>query len=396
MDCSEARIHVSAMQDGEAAPLEAAEHVRSCPECRRLLQDYAALSSQIRMLASEWHAGEDEKEIQLPSLINRPTAWARAFAGQARVPRFVIILGVAIIAALTAGLVFLEAQGKKSGVWFTCELTWPQAEYKGSIHPTNLPQIGMGFNTQAKTNRPEPFFISGPDRNAGTIAGLIQMEKIQRDQVSFAIRAKHFDAADKTAEEIMRAAPPLQLQQLGKVLSDIPPRQYTYQPGTTLTIPVEGISRLIFEGRTGDSSPKFSWQQFPLQPSADELVLDGPALVEEKALLAQPRGSTKVSSPNGCAYIYVPDKGLLILALRQFPGAHEAAADGGRALFELGHKWYYVFSERPLIGGKRTRTIWVYLAKNYTPSQSGLEWNPKTPFVGSSDNVEQVLAQLKN
>ena len=69
--------------------------------------------------------------------------------------------------------------------------------------------------------------------------------------------------------------------------------------------------------------------------------------------------------------------------------------DRNDAMFELDHHWYYLFANTPIAGGDHTKTIWVYLAKDYEPSQSGLKWNPENPFVGSAQDVRQVLAQLK-
>jgi hypothetical protein len=396
MNCAEARIHVSALHDGEALPVDATQHIRGCNTCRRLLQDFAEMGAEIRLLASELEGKGNQAKIRLhSSLIRRPIGGAM-WSAQVRLPRFAVALGLVLIAGLTAGLVFLEAQGRNQQLWFRCELVWPQAQYKGPIHPTNIPQISMGFGPQAKSEGPLPFFITGPGRGAGTVAGLIEVRRVQSNQVTFSIRARHFDALDTTLAEIERtASPPLQAQKVERILSDIPAQEYNYKPGTTLKISVGGGESLIFKGEIGHRFSRFTWQQFPLQPAPDQLVLDQPALVPEAALLVKPRGMAKISGPNGCDYIYVPEKGLLILALHPFPGAHEAAADGGHVLFELDHKWYYVFSQLPMIGGNRPKTIWVYLARDYKPSVTGLEWDPTLPFVGSAESLAQVLEQLK-
>jgi hypothetical protein len=396
MKCAEAHIHVSALHDGEAVPVEAAQHIRRCTTCRRLLQDFAEMGAEVRLLASELEGKAETAEIRLHSSLIRRSIGGEMWAAQVRLPRFAVALGLLLIAGLTAGLVFLEAQGRNQQLWFRCELVWPQAQYKGPVHPTNIPQMSMGFGPQAKTEGPLPFFITGPGRGAGTVAGLIEVRRIQSDQVTFLIRAKHFAAKDTTPGEIERTtSPPLQAQKLGKILSDVPVQEYNYKPGTTLKIPASGGESLIFTGETGGRFSGFSWQPFPLQPAPDQLVLDQPALVPEAALLVKPRGMARISGPNGCAYIYVPEKGLLVFALRRFPGAHEAAVNGGHALFELDNKWYYVFTEFPIVGGNRPKTIWVYVARDYKPSLTGLEWDRTLPFVGSAEDVTKVLEELK-
>ncbi len=396
MNCAEAHIHVSALHDGEAVPVEAAQHIRGCDACRRLLQDFAEMGADIRLLASELEGQGDPAEIRLYSSLVRRSIGGTMWAAQVRLPLFVIALAVALIAGLTAGLVFLEAHGKNQGLWFRCELVWPQAQYKGPIHPTNIPQVSMGFGPQTKSEGPLPFFITGPGRGTGTVAGLIEVRRIQNDQVTFSIRARHFAASETTLKEFERtASPPLQAQKVRKIFSDVPAQEYNYKPGTTLKIPASGGESLIFTGETGRKFSRFTWQRFPLQPARDQLVLDQPALVPETALLVKPRGMAKISGPNGCAYIYVPEKGLLVFALHRFPGAHEAAVNGGHALFELDNKWYYVFTELPIVGGNRPRTIWMYLARNYEPSLTGLEWDRNLPFVGSAEDLTKVLEVLR-
>lgn len=354
------------------------------------------MGAQMRLLGSQLGAGKVTGKVRLPSLIRSRPGWTRALRAQVRVPRFVIALAVALIAGLTAGLVFLEAQGRSQQLWFNCELVWPQAQYKGPIHPTNIPQVSMGFGPQAKSEDPAPFFITGPGRGAGTVAGLIEVRRIQSDQVTFVIRVRHFAVKDTTPEEIERTASPLlQAQELGKILSDVSVQEFSYKPGTTLKIPAGGGESLIFTGETGGKFSRFSWQQTPLQPAPDQLVLDQPVLVPEAALLVKPRGMAKISGPDGCAYMYIPEKGLLVFALNRFPESHEAAVNGGHALFELDNKWYYVFTQLPIVGGNRPKTIWVYLARNYDPSLSGLEWDRTIPFVGSAEDIKQVLEQIE-
>lgn len=395
MDCAEVRIHVSALHDCESIPAEAAEHIRACNRCRHLLQDYAAMGTEMRLFSAELGSSKPPGEIRLPAPVRARFAWTKTMAARVRVPRFALALGIALIAGLAASLVLVKAQGRSPELWFWCELAWPQAQYRGPIHPTNLPQVSMAFGPAAKSIGARPFFITGPDKALGTVAGLMEVQGIEGGRVTLAIRVKRFQPGNTALEEAERSAPPLQAGKLAKILSGVSVHQFRYKPGTPVQIPVEGGKSLAFSGEIGSRLSGFGWQQFPLQPAPGQFVLDQPALVPERALLVRPAGAARVSGPDGCVYLYIPGRGLLILALHPFAGAHEAAVAGGHALFQLGNKWYYLFSELPMIGSKRPRTVWVYLARGYQPSFEGLEWDRATPFVGSAKDVTKVLDQLK-
>lgn len=396
MDCIAAEPFVCMLYDGEEAPEEAVQHITGCPACRSRLREYAAIASEIRVLA----AAETQNLRPLASPVTLPSRrrWRFALGSPVRVPRFALVMGIAIIAGLSVALGYVERQRRSQDLWFACDLSLPQSQYTGPIHPANMPQLAWGFSPPARLLRPRPFFLVGPETQLGAVAGIMDIRQVRSDGVDFTIRAKHIDAGGpslKALIEKQRFAGPFRAGDLRDILSGAPLHQYRYEPGTTLRIPIEGGGTLLFHGEVGDKLSKFSWQEFPLEPASDEIVLDQPALVVEKSLILRPGGAVKISGPRACVYMYIPGKGLLVLSLHAFSGAHEAAVDRSDAMFELDHEWYYLFAHTPIAGGDRPKNIWVYLAKNYEPSQSGLKWNPGNPFVGSAQDVTQVLEQLK-
>jgi len=384
------------LYDGEEAPEEAVQHITGCPACRARLREYAAIASEIRVLAVA--EAQNLRPLTTPATLPSRGRWRFTLGGPVRVPRFLLVMGIAIIAGLSVALGYVEKQRRSQDLWLRCDLRLPQSQYTGPIHPANLPQLAWVFSPSARVLGPRPFFLVGPENQLGAVAGIMDIQQVRSNRVDFAIQAKHIDTGGQSLRALLekqRAAGPFQIDELREVLSGVPLRHYRYEPGTTLRIPIEGGGTLIFHGEVGDQLSKFSWQEFALEPAPDEIVLDQPALVVEKSLILRPGGAVKVSGPKACAYMYIPGKGLLVLSLHAFSGAHEAAVDRSDAMFELDHEWYYLFAHTPIAGGDRPKTIWVYLAKNYEPSQSGLKWNPVNSFVGSAQDVTQVLAQLK-
>ena len=384
------------LYDGEEAPEEAVQHITSCPTCRSRLREYAAIASEIRVLAAA--EAQNLRPLTSPATLPSRRRWRFTLGSPVRVPRFALVMGIAIIAGLSVALGYVEKQRRTQDLWFACDFRLPQSQYTGPIHPANRPQLVWGFSPPTRLLGPRPFFLVGPETQLGAVAGIMDVQQVRRDSVDFAIRAKHIDAGGQSLKALIekqRSAGPFRVDDLRDILSGAPLRQYRYVPGTLLRIPIEGGGTLVFHGELGDKFSELAWQEFPLEPAPDEIVLDQPALVVEKSLILRPGGAVKVSGPKACAYMYIPGKGLLLLSLHAFTGAHEAAVDRSDAMFELDHEWYYLFAHTPIAGGDRTKTIWVYLAKNYEPSQSGLKWNPGNPFVGSAQDVTQVLNQLK-
>lgn len=397
MDCVTAEPFVSMLYDGEEAPEEAVQHITACPVCRARLREYAAMASEIRVLA----AAEAQKLQPMVAPADLPSRrrWRFTLGSPVRVPRFALVMGIAIIAGLSVALGYVEKKQRRQDLWFACDFRLPQSQFSGPIHPASKPQLVWGFAPPERLLGPRPFFLVGPETQLGAVAGIIDIEDVGSDRVEFALRAKHLDAGGQSLKamiEKQQATGPFRIDELGEILSGAPLHHYSYEPGTLLRIPIEGGGTLIFHGELGDKFSELAWQEFPLEPAPDEIVLDQPALVVEKSLILRPGGGmVKVSGSRACAYMYLPGKGLLVLALHPFAGAQEAAVDRSDAMFELNHEWYYLFAHTPIAGGDRAKSIWVYLAKDYEPSQSGLKWNPQSPFVGSAQDVRQVLAQLK-
>lgn len=108
MQCQEAQEYVSMLCDGEIVSREAATHITDCRECRRRLQDFAALGAELRLFGSATQPEEELTQVSVPAPRFRG-GWVQAWTQRVPVPRFVVVLLVLVaIGSLSIGLV--EAQ----------------------------------------------------------------------------------------------------------------------------------------------------------------------------------------------------------------------------------------------------------------------------------------------
>ncbi|MGA8183756.1 MAG: hypothetical protein WB819_08935, partial [Terriglobia bacterium] len=129
MNCQEAQPFVSALNDGETVPKEAAEHIRGCASCKERLQDYAQMGVELRLAAS---AAPEDALAPLPPLPDRHRHWGQRLGGRVLVPRFAVGLALLCIAGLSLGLGLVRRQAP--GPWFQFEASSsPGKSISGSI-----------------------------------------------------------------------------------------------------------------------------------------------------------------------------------------------------------------------------------------------------------------------
>lgn len=143
--------------------------------------------------------------------------------------------------------------------------------------------------------------------------------------------------------------------------------EYTYVPGHTLEIPVEGGGTLVFKGQVFQQQPKLAWG-YPLEPAADQMILTHFVLLRDgQALLHAPSGaSSMVEKKDKLGIIlYVPGYGLFTFALQPFEGAVKGEASWTQAKFTINGHQFYLLSGTPITGGDQPHDIWVSLNPDF-------------------------------
>lgn len=347
MECNESQPFVSALYDGEHIPADAADHINGCAECRRQLQEYAAMGAELKLAASraeEILSGPEwlRSSSPCPRLLN-----ARALTARVMVPRFALGLGIIAILALSVGLTLVRAQTRAK--WFQFQL-YP-AEMPGQLPPR-----------VAKAGYREPrCWHWGVISATQNVCAMVSVTAIKRGEVQLAIKARRYHEPDNwKVEHNMGGLYPAypETNQVEKDMGNLPGTNYIYVPGQTLEIPIEGGGELVLKGQVSDEQPKLAWG-LPLNPRPDELVLNHTTFIRDKTVLLPPGGTSGIISTDHAFFMNFPGAGFFTLALQPFEGAVQGEAEWGEIHFTIdGHK-YFLLSESPITGGDQPHTIWV-------------------------------------
>jgi len=375
MNCQEVQPFVSALHDGESVPLEAAEHIRNCSECRVRLEEYSRMGVELRLLAS---SASEEAPTRLPQLPPLSRRWGRTLTARVLVPRFALGVGLFAILGLSVGLGWMRAQSG-GGPWFQFDLSNPETEAK------------VGCLTQAGDHGQDVFLSGAANKK---IAIRVKALEVQKDAVRLMVRARAFEPVPGSEEE--KAA---NYQADGHIIQDLMDRtlanaaaqEFDYVPGRTLEIPAEGGGRILLKGEVLKLRPSFSAEWFPLTPKSDEIVLSKAALVRGSEFLGEIHGPGSARATNSSIGACVPPLGAFVFALKPFEGAVQGVAEFGEAHFKMDGYQYILFSATPITGGQQPREIWVYRSQNCPPS-----WGPHPPrhVIGVGD-VSDVLGALR-
>jgi len=405
MTCQEALPFISPLYDGEQVPPDVPKHVQSCPQCRARLKDYAAIDAECRLLASATRTEEG-----LPAWIESAAPRgrflaARALTARVMVPWYGVGLAAAVILALSIGINLIPAQTPV--LWFQFQIYPADMPHAESLR-TNVAKAGFrepeawmlrtddtggSHSLHLESYRPlvakagyrEPMAWFWTTRNAGAsgfvndiVESIVSIVGIQSGRVRLAVRARHRTEARRYEGN---SNPKLLERDLGNLKG----REYTYAPGQTLEIPIEGGGTLLLSGQVSEHQPMLAWG-FPLEPGADQMILTHFMLVRDKQVLTPLSGmSTMIGERENRIYLYVPRQGLFTFALQPFEGAVKGKASWSEATFNIHDHDFYLLSGSPITGGDQPHDIWVSLQADFAaPKQmerGALFVNPTLQYV---------------
>jgi hypothetical protein len=342
MNCQEVQPFVSALHDGESVPKEAAEHIGGCSTCKERLREYAEMGAELRLLAS---AGAEEIPAGLPALPPRVRRWRHLLTARVLVPRFALGLGVLLIAALSLGLSLMRAQS--AGLWFQFDVSSADGGGKwGSLLQAGDPPARgyLSVDSQAR------------------MAFQIKALEVHDDVVRLWVRARAFNPESLNLDPKQVLQPSLAWPDttMERILADTRPQEFSYVPGQTLEIPVEGGGKILVKGQVFHLRPSFSADSFPVSPGADQIVLTKAGLVRGNEFLGEIEGAGSVRAADPAIAIYVPQQGVFVFTLKPQEGAVEGVTEFGRAQFKFDGQQYILFSATPITGGQQPREFWVY------------------------------------
>jgi hypothetical protein len=350
MNCQEAESFISVLYDGEKVPAECADHIDTCPTCREKLRSYSQMGAELRLLASRMPAVSEfpQAVLERTRFAERPDRFAFLRARMV-VPKFAAIAAAAAVVALSASVVVVRAQNQSAPLWFQFTVSDGQ--------PPTVVQAGfddmMASVTPVLDANRHPVVNQQREVEMQTIASHIAVYSIKDGKVHLAIRSRRYRDGDPAAYK-------------GKEQLVLEHHTFTYTPGQTLEVPVEGGGTLALRGLIADHQPKFAWGN-PVEPRPDQLVVTHPVLFQDKTVLAFMDGASASADTQDWAATLFTQVGRFTIALRPFPGAVEAQAEWGKLQFKVNGESYTLYSASPICGGEQPHTVWVELDAKVAP-----------------------------
>lgn len=344
MDCNEAETFVSVLYDGEEVPQEAIRHITACNACTARLQDYARITTEVRLLAAETQ--NQKTPLIAPVPLPARHSWLTRLGKSVRIPRLALAaLGVLVVVS-TMG--WIRSVGQNSLITsFQCKIKSPISA-AGCRVEVGQPDSGILF-----------------DGNEG-FAWKIEALKIDEKAVSLRLRIKHFTQSldpDAARQQLERATP----------------QEISYIPGQQLSLAADGGGTVTLTGSVihRDAFPREeSKPAASFLPDADEINIQTPVLIRDgKDFLGFiPSGArfrVEKGSNNGFS-IYIPGQGLFFFTIDPLENGIQGTAFMSQIIFQEEGHYYSLFAQTPIMGGEQPRRIWVVHAKDYLPSQHNL------------------------
>lgn len=333
MNCTEAELYISALNDGEPVPSNAAQHIASCGSCRNTLQEYSRIGAELRLAAS---VGEEHLPLlQLPPRIH----WLDFLWRRVSVPRFALVALLACLVLSTGAVSIIRAQ-QSLPLWF-------QFGY-GVTEGAEIFRYTIAKQGYDDTQSSITFLNGSPV--AATLR--IKVESISTDDVVLRCRA---------------TTPGLQPNGNGFTLGPDPRGKPSldgvapihYKPGESLAIPIEGGGTLYLRGEVMDHQPKIAFGA-PLEPPADKMIVRSPVLTGPNGVLANINGGSASANTVGEGIlIRAGSDGAYFFGARAFPGAVQGELNWGQITFKLDGKEYRLLAAAPILGGDQPRPMWV-------------------------------------
>lgn len=347
MDCNTAEPFVSELYDAGEIPQEAFRHIMGCDLCQVRLQDYARITSGIRLLAAEAERAADSSSAIGALLVRRN--WFVALGKSVRVPRWAMAGLFAVLAFLSVGWVHTHAQTKVvMAFWY---------EIKEPGGP------GGGGRIEVAEPDTESSFVD----NDGC-AWEIEALKIHQDSVVLRIRMRHFTGFTQH----------LDWDAVRKELEKVTPQEITYVPGREINIPVEDGSNALLKGSVGritEPPNTESKSVASLLPGPDEMNIQTAVLIRDgKQLLAFAPSAMRFHCDKDtlCGFfLYVPGDGLFFFSLQPLQGGIQGTVFMSQMVFREQEHLYTLLAGSPITGGEQPRSMWVAHLKDYLPSQHG-------------------------
>lgn len=350
MNCEQVGEYISALCDGERIPRDAAVHIGGCDSCREQLNEYAAIGSELRRLASLDDAVSLAHVDWKLEPVSESGWWQKGLTTM-RIPKLAFGVMLIAIIGLSTGLVMIRARAGAAAGRFL--------ELKYKIGPSGLARSGrvdicvMRADGSQKGNTCD-FVDHGRE-------GLLLMNTRLTGKVGeseqLRIRAKYVPG-DGDAEVNYGEA----------LFKDIPESLLPVEPGEKHEIQVAGLGTMEVEEEYLDHIPPLVYRpQETLDPNPKEFRVVAPVLVRDKQVIANADGSSiETGASDATLMLYVPGEGRYLVSLVPFESAAEGSVHLGKIEFSLEGHDYLLLTSMPITVSEH---VWVKHEPSFKPSE---------------------------
>ncbi len=347
MRCAETEEFVSAMYDGEAVPLEVAEHFAHCVACQELFQSFVETGAELRRFGSLQSAGPvpERTWVQRERTV---TGWWEKGWQMMKVPRIAFASLVLLLLVVGSRLALVEVRAHEDG-------------------PVLLLKIGL--NDGREITCP----LSATDQHyqqcsgiagigGGNLSYFVHLLKKDGDRALLSLRSDFGQQSVSTDD---------------KQASTVPETQLWITTGEATDTSLGGVAKAKLTGQWTDHIPVMMGNNEYLDPSAKELRLTSPLLLKNNQVVGDMQGAMAfASSPKEGVFLYIPGEGRFTMSLTQMNGSVAGKIEMNRISFTSDGHPYVVVTGAPVARGE---AIWVKRDASYKPPS-----NMQGAFLGAA------------
>lgn len=349
MNCKQVGEYISTLCDGQRIPRDAAEHIGGCQTCREQLNEYAAIGSELRRLASLDEiaplADDDWRQS-----VNKLGWWQKGLTTM-RIPKLAFGVMLIAIIALSGGVVLVRARAGLADGRFL-ELKYKFAP-SGLTHSGRVDICIIRVDGNQKGNTCD-FVDHGRE---GLLLMNTRLTGKVGDSAQLRIRAKYVPGDGDTEVNYGEA-----------LFKDVPERALSLEPGEKQEFEVAGLGNVEVEGEYLDHIPPLVYRpQETLDPNPKEFRIVAPVLVRGNQVIANADGSSiDTGDSDATLMLYVPGGGRYLISVTPFESAVEGSVHLGKIAFSLEGHDYLLLTSMPITVSEH---VWVKHEPAFKPSE---------------------------
>lgn len=345
MNCNEVSEDISLLCDGRQASREASLHIGNCQNCRERMNSYAAMGSELRLLASLQNKSVfSEDAVCVAQSTNKFSWWQKGLTTM-RISRLAFAFMAITIVVLSTGLAVIRARAAVG----------PVLELKYKLPPTGRTTLCV----MTTDGNPRSNHCGGTSRlPSGLLLFNARLISTKEGRAQLGIKKTFVPGAGSSPVSDFEVA-----------IKDVPEELVSLESGQKKEIVVPGFGTIEMEGTYLDHVPALLYSpDEALDPKPNEFRVVSPVLVRDNEVIVNVDGSSSIDTgdPDATLMFYVPNEGRYLICVRPFDGAEEGTVHLGQVKFSIEGHEYLLLTSMPITTADH---VWVKHEPDFKPSE---------------------------